>query len=678
MKDGFIKAAGIVPWVFVGDPRKNVQEMTNGLAQALEHGAKIIAFPELAITGYTCQDLFLQDELLRSSEQALLLFCDVLKEYRTDALVFVGFPLEWRGKLYNTAAVLQNGKILAFIPKQFIPNYAEFYEARQFAQGPKEVREISFCGENVPFGSRILFCVDAIPGLLVGCELCEDAWVVNAPHLEHAMAGASVIVNLSASNETVAKDEYRRSLVQSISARTISDYLYVSAGDGESTQDLVFGGRILCYENGSCLAERKCFDNSYGESKICYADLDIQRINYERRRMSTYETWANQDEAKDTHSYQILSVHMEECETKLSRSFDPHPFVPGDARGRKTRCEEIFSIQSRGLAKRLHHTNCDTAVIGVSGGLDSTLALLVVAKAMDLLQKPRSKILAVTMPCFGTTDRTHQNAKMLSHALGATFLEIPIENAVKEHFVEIGQDINCHDVIYENGQARERTQVLMDVANQRNGLVVGTGDLSELALGWATYNGDHMSMYAVNAGVPKTLVSHLVQYCKDNAQEQNPVLSSCLQDILDTPVSPELLPPSENGTISQKTEELVGPYELHDFFLYCLLRCGFRPGKIYRLAVNAFAGIYDEETILSWEKVFIKRFFSQQFKRSCLPDGPKVGSVSLSPRGDWRMPSDAMNDAWMHDLDEFNPDEIKKERGTQHADSLHQNGRMWE
>ncbi len=644
MKDGFIRAAAAVPAMSVSDTRQNTTEIITCIHEALSKGAKVIVFPELAITGYTDHDLFLQDLLLRGAEEGLAQIKKATEG--SDALIFVGFPLEHQGSLYNTAAVLQNGRLLAFIPKRFLPNYAEFYEARQFTPGPEEAELIVYEGEEIPFGSHILFEVDAIRDLVIGCEICEDAWVVHAPHIDHAMAGANLIVNLSASNETVGKDAYRRELFASISARTLSDYIYVSSGDGESTQDLVFGGRVMMLENGSMLAERRIFDNSYGEPKLCCAELDVQRMNYERRRMSTFETSRDND-------YLYLPVHMESEDLELTRVFDPHPFVPADAAGRFRRCEDILNIQSRGLARRLSHIGCKSAVVGVSGGLDSTLALLVAARAFDLVGLPRENLLAVTMPCYGTTDRTYNNALTLAGTLHLTLKEVRIGAAVQQHFEDIGQDPAVHDVTYENGQARERTQVLMDLANKTGGIVIGTGDLSELALGWATYNGDHMSMYGVNAGVPKTLVSHLVRYCEELAKEREPELARCLQDVLDTPVSPELLPPTEDGTISQKTEDLVGPYELHDYFLYYLLRCGYRPRKVYRLALQSFAGVYDKETILKWEKTFVRRFFNQQFKRSCLPDGPKVGSVSVSPRGDLRMPSDAAAALWREDLEDL-------------------------
>ncbi|MDD5939921.1 MAG: NAD(+) synthase [Lachnospiraceae bacterium] len=642
MKDGFIKVAVAVPAIRTADPEYNGEQAENLYRAAVRGGAKIIVFPELVLTGYTCSDLFLQDELLIGAQRALLSFAKATRG--NDAIVFVGYPLSWEGKLYNTAAVVQDGRILAFIPKRFLPNYAEFYELRQFTPGPAEARDIVFDGQLIPFGSRIILDVDAIPGLEIAAEICEDAWVMNAPDIAHAGAGASVIVNLSASNETVGKDDYRRALMSSISARTISDYIYCSAGDGESTTDIVFGGRIMICENGTMLAERKIFDNAYNEAKMTFADLDIGRINFERRRMTTY---FNQEAVDYLH----LPVHMEQQVTLLERTFDPHPFVPSDKSKRNQRCNEILNIQSRGLAKRLDHIGCKTAVIGVSGGLDSTLAMLVTARAFDLLGMPREQITAVTMPCFGTTDRTHGNAVTLAKALGATLLEVNIKAAVMQHFADIGQDMADHDVTFENGQARERTQVIMDIANKRGGIVIGTGDLSELALGWATYNGDHMSMYGVNAGVPKTLVSHLVRYYADTTDDA--VLASCLRDVLDTPVSPELLPPTGDGKIAQKTEDLVGPYELHDFFLYYMLRCGYTPGKIYRIARKSFAGVYTNDVILKWEKNFYRRFFAQQFKRSALPDGPKVGSVAVSPRGDLRMPSDASRNLWMKELEEL-------------------------
>ncbi len=642
MRDGFVKAAACVPAIKVADPMYNAEQVIGAYQTAVAAGAKIIVFPELVITGYTCHDLFLQDTLLRGAEKALLKVKKATEG--SDAIVFVGFPLEWEGKLYNTAAVLQDGKILAFIPKRFIPNYAEFYELRQFTPGPAQAQDIPFAGELKPFGSHIMLDVDAMRGFEIAVEICEDAWVMNAPDIEHAMAGATLIVNLSASNETVGKDSYRKTLFSSISSRTVTDYIYCSAGDGESTQDIVFGGRVFMYENGSLIAEKKIFDNQFGEGKIVYGDLDIARMNYERRRMTTYFSAQPED-------YLHLDVHMEPVHTKMDRVFDPHPFVPSNKALRDERCNEILEIQTRGLAKRLQHVGVKDVVLGISGGLDSTLALLVTVRAFDLLGLPREGIHSITMPCFGTTDRTYNNACSLSISLGTTLKEINIKAAVMQHFADIEQDMSNHDVTFENGQARERTQVLMDIANQVNGLVIGTGDLSELALGWATYNGDHMSMYGVNAGVPKTLVKHLVRYFADTTEDKK--IAKVLLDVLDTPVSPELLPPTGDGKISQKTEDLVGPYELHDFFLYYMLRASYGPAKIYRIAKKSFAGVYDSETILKWEKNFYKRFFAQQFKRSCLPDAPKVGSVAVSPRGDLRMPSDASRNLWMAELEEL-------------------------
>ncbi len=553
-----------------------------------------------------------------------------------DALVMVGLPLERDGRLYNVAAVLQDGAILGMVPKSNIPSYAEFYEGRHFSQGNAQVVSYYLEGEEIPFGTNLLFECMNLPGLTVGCEICEDLWVASPPGTNHGLMGASVIVNLSASNETVGKGEYRELLVRSASARLICGYIYASAGEGESTQDLVFGGHNLIAENGVILAQSKRFT---GET--VYGDLDLQRIAAERRRMGTFGK-------EPDLSYVAVPFKLNIMETKLERSFERMPFVPKDQAARNKRCEEILSIQAFGLKKRYEHTGLKTAVIGVSGGLDSTLALLITVRTFDMLGLDRRGITAVTMPCFGTTDRTYENACRLAKTLNTTLREVDIRDAVLIHFRDIGQDQKNHDITYENGQARERTQVLMDIANQQNGLVIGTGDMSELALGWATYNGDHMSMYGVNAGVPKTLVRHLVKYYADTCGDE--ALAAVLLDVLDTPVSPELLPPVD-GVISQKTEDLVGPYELHDFFLYYMLRCGFPPAKVYRVAKKAFQGSYDNETILKWLKTFYRRFFGQQFKRSCLPDGPKVGSVALSPRGDLRMPSDASAQIWLKELE---------------------------
>ena len=634
MKHGFIKTAAATPAVRVADPAFNARAVCSCLEECYREGAKLIVLPELCLTGYTCNDLFLQERLLDAAAEALRSVAVYTRGH--DALVFVGLPLEKDGKLYNVAAALSDGNVLGFVPKRNLPVYAEFYEMRHFVPGTGAVTFVRFDGKEVPFGGDLLFECSTVKGLAVGCELCEDVWAVDPPSTGHAKAGATVIVNLSASNETVGKDEYRRSLVRSTSARLLAGYVYACAGDGESTQDLVFAGHNMICENGSLLAETDRFSGGTAVS-----ELDIARLRHERRRTTTLRTDGSAGHLR-------IPFSLREEETALTRTFSPAPFVPAEEGLKNQRCEDILSIQSFGLKKRLSHTGSQTAVVGVSGGLDSTLALLVTARAFDLLGLERSGILAVTMPCFGTTSRTYDNACKLARTLGATLREVNIREAVKIHFRDIGQDEGTHDVTYENGQARERTQVLMDLANQTGGLVIGTGDMSELALGWATYNGDHMSMYGVNAGVPKTLVRHLVRYYADTCGDDG--LKAVLLDVLDTPVSPELLPPVD-GVISQKTEDLVGPYELHDFFLYYMLRCGFPPDKVYRAAKLAFCGIYDEETVRKWLKIFYRRFFSQQFKRSCLPDGPKVGSVALSPRGDLRMPSDASLAAWQEQLD---------------------------
>ena len=639
MIHGFIKTAAVTPKVQVADPEGNAREIIRLAKEAAGNGAKIIVFPELCITGYTCGDLFLQELLLESAKEALL---QIIRETRElDALIFAGLPWEKEGKLYNVAAVFQGGKLLGLVPKTCIPNYGEFYELRHFARGNREADAVwtdSGDGERdyVPFGTRLLFTCEEMPGLAVAAEICEDVWVPDPPSIHHALAGATVIVNCSASDETTGKDAYREALISGQSARLVCGYIYANAGEGESSQDLVFGGHNLIAENGKILSRSARFKN-----ETIYADLDIARIVGERRRMTTFFS-------RTDAVYTEIGFHLNKEETKLSRFIDPAPFVPDDSQDRQKRCEEIFAIQYMGLKKRLEHTRSRTAVVGISGGLDSTLALLVAVRAFDSLGLPRKGILGVTMPCFGTTDRTYRNACELVRKLGGTLREVDIREAVTTHFRDIGHDPEVHDVTYENSQARERTQVLMDLANQSGGLVIGTGDMSELALGWATYNGDHMSMYGVNAGVPKTLVRHLVRYYADTCGD--PELAATLLDVLDTPVSPELLPPKD-GVIAQKTEDLVGPYELHDFFLYYVLRFGFTPSKIYRLARLAFAGVYGDDTILKWLKTFYRRFFTQQFKRSCLPDGPKVGSVAVSPRGDLRMPSDASAAIWLKELE---------------------------
>jgi len=624
MNQGFIKVCACTPKITVADPVKNAEAVISLFEEASEQGAKVIVFPELCLTGYTCQDLFYQNHLLQSARRELIRIAE--RTSGSDALVFVGLPLEYQQKLFNVAAVLQNGKILAFIPKRFLPNYDEFYEVRHFTPGKEEIVEIFFEQETIPFGGNILFSVLDMEGMVVGCEICEDLWVPNPPSTNHALHGATLLVNLSASNETVGKDSYRKMLVSSTSARLVSGYIYASAGEGESTQDLVFGGHNLICENGIVLAESERFAPG-----IVYGDFDLGRIRHERRKMNTF---LNEESKK----YHTIFIEMDVEETKLSRYFSMTPFVPSSKLERDKRCEDILSIQAGGLQKRLEHTKAQKVVIGLSGGLDSTLALLVIVRAFQKLSLPMENILTITMPCFGTTDRTYDNACKLASILGTTLKEIDIRQAVLLHFEQIGQNPETLDVTYENCQARERTQILMDVANKENGLVIGTGDMSELALGFATYNGDHMSMYGVNAGVPKTLVRHLVGYYADVCDVAE--LKIVLLDVLDTPVSPELLPPIE-GEISQKTEDLVGPYELHDFFLYYVLRMGYEPEKVLKVALLAFKDVYSKEVIEKWMQMFYRRFFAQQFKRSCLPDGPKVGTVALSPRGDLRMPSDA-------------------------------------
>lgn len=635
MNHGFIKVAAATPKITVANPSENKKEILRLIVQCAGEGAALIVLPELCITGYTCGDLFLQKPLLEAAKKTLLEIADETSDI--EALIMVGLPFAWKGKLYNTAAVLWKGEVLGIVPKRFLPNYNEFYEARHFSPGPTEVAEAALGEKKVPFGTNLLFTASKLPELSVAIELCEDLWTPNPPSISHALAGASVIANLSASDETIGKAAYRKQLVAGQSARLLCAYVYASAGDGESTQDVVYSGHNLIAENGTVLAESNRF--TY---ETITTEIDVERLSEERRRMSTFHS------APD--GYREIFFDLPVKETTLSRYVDPAPFVPADRGDRDRRCAEILAIQANGLKKRLEHTHAACAVIGISGGLDSTLALLVTVKAFDLLGLDRKGILAVTMPGFGTTDRTYTNALRLIESLGATLKEVSIANAVRIHFSDIGQEESVHDVTYENSQARERTQILMDLANKENGLVIGTGDMSELALGWATYNGDHMSMYGVNASVPKTLVRHLVSYYADTCDEK--LLSATLHDVLDTPVSPELLPPKD-GEIAQKTEDIVGPYELHDFYLYYLLRFGFSPKKIYRLANIAFDGTYSKEVQKKWLKTFFRRFFSQQFKRSCLPDGPKVGTVAVSPRGDLRMPSDASACLWLEEIEEI-------------------------
>lgn len=651
MKHGFVRVAAMTPVIRVADCEYNVAKIKELMKQAFEKNAQMVVFPEMVITGYTCNDLFLHELLLEAALDGLT----EIQQYSVkmkDMLIMVGLPYEHNAKLYNVCAAIQNGKILGMIPKMCLPNYGEFYERRQFTPGFHQCVETQIRGQKIPFGSKILFKSRQMNGFVVGAEICEDLWTPAPPSIAHALAGATVLVNCSASNETIGKDQYRKELVKGQSARLISAYIYASAGEGESTQDIVFGGHNLICENGTCLAEAKKFAN-----ESIYADIDINRLCSERRRMTSFanvieKNSPSSDEILGNYgSYTVINFETQTTELQLNRFYEKAPFVPTDVMERNQRCEEILDIQTYGLKKRLEHTGSKSAVIGISGGLDSTLALLVTVRAFDKLEMDRAAIICVTMPCFGTTDRTYHNAVELTKKLGCTLREINIKAAVHQHFHDIGHDENQHDVTYENGQARERTQILMDIANQTNGMVIGTGDMSELALGWATYNGDHMSMYGVNASVPKTLVRHLVKYEADTCKDET--LGAVLADVLDTPVSPELLPPNQQGEIAQKTEDLVGPYELHDFFLYHMLRFGVRPEKLFRIAKLAFAGIYEDEEIYKWLRTFTWRFFAQQFKRSCLPDGPKVGSVAVSPRGDLRMPSDASSAMWMKELDQI-------------------------
>ena len=647
MRDGFVKVAAGTPKIRVADCAYNAGQVIALMEQAAEQGVKVLALPELCLTGYTCGDLFLQDTLLRGAEEALGTVLEATKEL--DLLAAVGLPVrnKWTGKLYNCAAVIHKGEIWGLIPKTYLPNYGEFYEQRWFASGGGKDALEELCGAQVPMDPNLLFQCDTLPDLVIGVEICEDLWVAEPPSNHLAQNGATLILNLSASNELVGKSGYRRQLVTGQSGRLVCGYVYADAGEGESTTDLVFAGHDMIAENGALLAEGRF------ASGLTVSEIDVGRLAFERRRMNTF-TPSELDPMEDAHCLgvgrRIFSLELEE--TVLTRPVSPSPFVPADAGNRAERCREILTIAALGLKKRLEHTGAGCAVVGLSGGLDSTLALLITARAMDLLGRPRTDILAVTMPCFGTTSRTKSNAQLLAEHMGASFRTVDIGEAVKVHFRDIGQSMEDLSVTFENAQARERTQVLMDLANQRGGLVIGTGDLSELALGWATYNGDHMSMYGVNGSIPKTLVRHLVAYSADQAEGSDPELAAVLRDILDTPVSPELLPPKE-GEIAQRTEDLVGPYELHDFFLYYAVRWGFSPRKVFRLARYALGDRYDRETILKWLNNFYRRFFAQQFKRSCLPDGPKVGSLTLSPRGDWRMPSDAVNALWRKELEEL-------------------------
>ncbi|MCR5046575.1 MAG: NAD(+) synthase [Treponema sp.] len=653
MNYGYFRAAAASVELKVADPAFNSERIITAASQAEAKNANLIVFPELCLTGYTCSDLFLQESLVKKAASE----CERIAKETSglNIIIALGLPVKKNGALYNAAAILFKGKIIALIPKTFIPNYSEFYERRHFAPasalGKNQSYYFSDKNPAVPFGTNILICPEN-SSAKIAFEICEDLWAPNPPSTKHALNGANIIANLSASNEIIGKAQYRRLLASSASARLLCSYIYADAGNDESSQDMVFAGHNLICENGKILAESELF-----QKQCVFADIDLSLLENERLKISSFSQ--NQELCKEERDYLEIPVSLKEFDMDKTpfffRSVDPHPFVPSDDEKRGERCKEVLALQAQGLAKRLRHINAKSAVIGLSGGLDSTLALLVTCRAFDLCKLDRSGIVAVTMPGFGTTDRTYQNALALAKEEGASLKEISIADAVRQHFKDIGHDESQHDVTYENSQARERTQILMDLANKTNGIVIGTGDLSELALGWCTYNGDHMSMYGVNSSIPKTLVRHLVQWEADSAQSQK--LKEALLDVLNTPVSPELLPPT-NGNISQKTEELVGPYELHDFFLYQIIRYGFEPKKIYFLAQKAFCEEKSQTSFLKgeikkWLKTFYRRFFSQQFKRSCMPDGAKVGTVSLSPRGDWRMPSDASADLWLNEINEL-------------------------
>ena len=655
MKHGLIKVAAAIPAVKVADTKFNLVETEKQIAIAEGKGVEIIVFPELSLTGYTCQDLFQQQLLLDDAEQAVLSLLDFTRQL--DIIAIVGAPVAVGPLLLNCALVIQQGKLLGIVSKTFLPNYSEFYEKRWFASSQDlRPQRIHFAGHRILVTPEMQIFRTS-QGAKFAIEICEDVWAPTPPSNHLALAGAEIIFNLSTSDELIGKHAYLKSLIAQQSARTISGYVYSSSGFGESTQDVVYGGNALIFENGSLIEQSERFQL---DPQLVISEIDVERLRGERRTNSTFVN-AQRPVAAGlagiTGQIGELGIRVD-CllplnlmrEFMLTRHFDQHPFIP-KTENMQDACEEIFNIQVSGLAKRLVHTNCKTAIIGISGGLDSTLALLVVTKTFDKLGLDRKGIVGVTMPGFGTTDRTYKNAMTLMENLGVTIREIDITASVLQHFKDIGHNASVHDATYENAQARERTQILMDLSNQLGGLVIGTGDLSELALGWCTYNGDHMSMYAVNASVPKTLIQYLVSYAAETAEDET--VRQTLNDIVETPISPELKPADDKGDIAQKTEDLVGPYELHDFFLYYVLRCGFRPSKIYWMAQNAFRGVYADGVILHWMRLFFRRFFSQQFKRSCLPDGPKVGSVSLSPRGDWRMPSDAMSTNWLNELEEL-------------------------
>lgn len=636
MKYGFLRAAAASPGLRVADVAYNTQEIIKSMREYAARNAQLLCLPEFCLTGYTCSDLFLQETLICGAEQGL---AEILAaSCGLNLVTVVGLPVRRSGKLYNCAAVVCDGKLLGLVPKTHLPNYSEFYEKRHFHPGPAQASPMELAGQQTLFGTNLLFACRQMPEFVLGVEICEDLWAPIPPSCTHALAGATVIANLSASDETVGKASYRRDLVCGQSARLLCGYLYADAGHGESTTDMTFAAHDLIAENGTLLAEAGPFEDGRAVT-----ELDLGRMVQERTRNTTFEP--------HTEGYTTVSFDLEPVEVPLTRKVSPTPFVPRDDAARAERCELILRIQAEGLAKRIEHTHARCAVVGISGGLDSCLALLVAVRACHILGRDPRDIVAITMPCFGTSKRTRSNAEILCEALDVSFQEINITATVQSHFADIGQDPETYDVTFENCQARVRTLELMDYANKNGGFVIGTGDLSELALGWATYNGDHMSMYGVNAGVPKTLVRHIVRYVADTCGKET--LSRVLLDILDTPVSPELLPAAADGSFSQQTEKLVGPYELHDFYLYYVLRFGFGPKKIYHLALAAFAGRYEPEVLLAWLNNFYRRFFAQQFKRSCLPDGPKVGSVTLSPRADWRMPSDACNALWMRELDDL-------------------------
>jgi len=646
-KYGFVRVGAVCPQIRIADPAFNAAMMIELLEKSKDLGLQVITFPEMAITGYTCADLFHQTGLLIEAERQLRIL--IKNTAGLDAVIAVGMPVKADNQLFNCAVVFYKGKILGVVPKTYIPNYSEFYEYRWFAPAAKRIsKTVMLCGQEVPFNENLLF-KDADSELCIGVEICEDLWTPIPPSSYHTLHGANLILNLSASNDIVEKSEYRRALVCQQSARCIAGYVYASAGESESTTDVVFGGHGLIAENGAVLAEQR-----FKENEGVYQDIDIGRLMNDRRKMNSFMG------RSDSIDYEVVYFNLNQVEAReLLRRVNPHPFVPHSKDARDIRCREIFKIQATGLKQRIIKSRQNKMVVGISGGLDSTLALLVCVEACEQLKLPAKNIIAVTMPGFGTSDRTYSNATTLMKELGTTSREISIKEACIQHFKDIGLNENVHDVTYENVQARERTQILMDIANKEGGLVIGTGDLSELALGWSTYNGDHMSMYAVNASIPKTLVKYLVEWYADKNKVEKPLIAKALYDVCNTPVSPELLPPDSEGKIAQKTEDIIGSYELHDFFLYNMIRGGYSPSKIELLAEAAFEGKYNKDTIVKWLEVFIKRFFTQQFKRSCMPDGPKVGSIALSPRGDWRMPSDASFSVWLEEVSSLH-DELKK------------------